>query len=80
MLSDKIDVRREIETTLAAKKSEQMVMSLMPARNHSAILRLTSPGFLGCTLWKSCSESCAMTVMSCNLRVFLLARKTDRRY
>ena len=31
MLSDKIEVKKEIEATLAAKKSEQMVMSIMPA-------------------------------------------------
>ena len=31
MLGDKIDVKKEIEATLAAKKSEQMIMSLMPA-------------------------------------------------
>ena len=30
MLGDKIDVKKEIEATLAAKKSEQMIMSLMP--------------------------------------------------
>lgn len=45
MLGDKIDVKREIETTLAAKKSEQMVMSLMPV-GIILYLRLTSPGFL----------------------------------
>ena len=31
MLGDKIDVKKEIESTLAAKKSEQMIMSLIPA-------------------------------------------------
>ena len=31
MLGDKIDVKKEIETTLAAKKSEQFIMSMMPA-------------------------------------------------
>ena len=31
MLGDKIEVKKEIEATLAAKKAEQMIMSLMPA-------------------------------------------------
>ena len=46
MLGDKIDVKKEIETTLAAKKAEQKVMSLMPA-GIILYLKLTSPGFLG---------------------------------
>lgn len=45
MLGDKIDVRKEIETTLSAKKAEQMIMSLMPA-GIILYLQLTSPGFL----------------------------------
>ena len=45
MLGDKIDVRQEIEATLAAKKSEQMIMSLMPV-GIIFYLRMTSPGFL----------------------------------
>lgn len=46
MLGDKIDVKKEIEATLAAKKSEQMIMSLMPA-GIILYLQMTSPGFLG---------------------------------
>ena len=45
MLGDKIDVKKEIEATLAAKKSEQMIMSLMPA-GIILYLQMTSPGFL----------------------------------
>lgn len=45
MLGDKIDVKKEIEATLAAKKSEQMVMSLMPM-GIILYLQMTSPGFL----------------------------------
>ena len=45
MLGDKIDVKKEIEATLAAKKSEQMIMSLMPA-GIIIYLQMTSPGFL----------------------------------
>ena len=52
MLGDKIDVKKEIEATLAAKKSEQMIMSLMPA-GIIVYLQMTSPGFLKCSLWKS---------------------------
>ncbi len=45
MLGDKIDVKKEIEATLAAKKSEQMIMSLMPV-GIILYLQMTSPGFL----------------------------------
>lgn len=45
MLGDKIDVKQEIEATLAAKKSEQMIMSLMPV-GIILYLQMTSPGFL----------------------------------
>ena len=45
MLGDKIDVQKEIEATLSAKKSEQTIMSLMPA-GIILYLQLTSPGFL----------------------------------
>ena len=45
MLSDKIDVKKEIQATLAAKKYEQTIMSLMPA-GIILYLRLASPGFL----------------------------------
>lgn len=45
MLGDKIDVKKEIEATLAAKKSEQMIMSAMPM-GIILYLKLTSPGFL----------------------------------
>lgn len=45
MMGDKIDVKKEIQATLAAKKSEQMIMSVMP---FAVILymQVTSPGFL----------------------------------
>lgn len=59
MLGDKIDVRKEIEATLAAKKAEQMVMSLMPA-GIILYLQLTSPGFLE-ILYGSVFGVCAMT-------------------
>lgn len=45
MISEKIDVYREIETILAAKKSEHLIMSLMPCA-IILYLHLTSPGLL----------------------------------
>ena len=59
MLGDKIDVKKEIETTLAAKKAEQMIMSLMPA-GIILYLRLSSPGFLS-VLYGNPFGICAMT-------------------
>ena len=44
-ISDKIDVKREIHATLAGKKYEQTIMSLMPV-GIILYLRLTSPGYL----------------------------------
>jgi len=60
MLGDKIDVKKEIEATLAAKKSEQMIMSLMPA-GIILYLQLASPGFLD-ILYGNPFGICAMTV------------------
>jgi tight adherence protein B len=45
MLGDKIDVKKEIEATLAAKKSEQFIMSMMPI-GIILYLKVASPGFL----------------------------------
>lgn len=45
MLGEKIEVQKEIEATLSAKKSEQMIMSIMPCA-MILYMRLTSPGFL----------------------------------
>lgn len=60
MLGDKIEVKKEIEATLAAKKSEQMVMSIMPA-GIICYLKLTSPGFMD-VLYGNLFGICAMTV------------------
>ena len=60
MLGDKIDVKKEIEATLAAKKSEQMIMSIMPA-GIILYLQLTSPRFLD-MLYGNLFGFCAMTV------------------
>jgi len=45
MVADKIDVYREIQTSITAKKAEQNIMSFMPA-GIILYLKLTSPGFL----------------------------------
>ena len=64
MLGDKIDVKKEIEATLAAKKSEQMIMSLMPV---GIILYLADDftGLLKCSLWKSL-WNCSNEYLSCS--------------
>ena len=45
IISDKIDVEREIETSLAAKKYEQRIMSVMPC-GIIIYMEAASPGFL----------------------------------
>ena len=74
MLGDKIDVRKEIETTLAAKKAEQMIMSLMPA-GIILYLKLTSPGFLS-VLYGNLFGMCAMTLC---LGIYVLSYWLGRR-
>ena len=44
-ISDKLDVEREIEASLAAKKYEQRIMSVMPCA-IILYMELTSPGYL----------------------------------
>ena len=60
MLGDKIDVKKEIDATIAAKKSEQTIMSLMPA-GIILYLQISSPGFLD-VLYGNPFGICAMTV------------------
>lgn len=74
MVGDKIDVKKEIEATLAAKKSEQMVMSLMPA-GIILYLQLTSPGFLS-VLYGNPFGIAAMTVC---LGIYMTAYWLGRR-
>ena len=45
IISDKSDVEREIETSLAAKKYEQRIMSVMPC-GIIIYMEAASPGFL----------------------------------
>lgn len=74
MLGDKIDVKREIETTLAAKKSEQAIMSLMPA-GIILYLQVTSPGFLS-VLYGNPFGICAMTIcLGIYMAAYWLGRK-----
>ena len=60
MLGDKTDVKKEIDATIAAKKSEQTIMSLMPA-GIILYLQISSPGFLD-VLYGNPFGICAMTV------------------
>ena len=60
MRGDKFDLKKQIHATLAAKKSEQMIMSLMPA-GIILYLQLASPGFLD-ILYGNPFGICAMTV------------------
>ena len=63
MLSDKIDVKKEIQATLAAKKYEQLIMSLMPA-GIILYLSLASPGFLN-VLYGNLAGAGVMSVCLC---------------
>ena len=74
MLGDKIDVKKEIEATLAAKKAEQMIMSLMPA-GIILYLQLTSPGFLE-VLYGNAFGVCAMSAC---LGIYVLSYWMGRR-
>lgn len=74
MLGDKIDVKQEIETTLAAKKSEQTIMSLMPV-GIILYLQLTSPDFLS-VLYGNAFGTVAMTVcLGIYMTAYWLGRK-----
>lgn len=59
-ISGKIDVEREIETAIAAKKYEQKIMSVMPAF-IILYMQLTSPGFLS-VMYTSAFGAIVMTV------------------
>ncbi len=59
MVGDKIDVQREIEALVAARKMEQTIMSIMPAA-IIVYLKLTSPGFLS-VLYGNLLGACMMT-------------------
>ncbi|MGI6069548.1 MAG: type II secretion system F family protein [Blautia sp.] len=68
MIGEKIDVKKEIQATLAAKKSEQFIMSMMP---FAIILymQVTSPGFLQ-ILYGNAFGAAAMTIC---LGIYFLA-------
>lgn len=74
MLGDKIDVKKEIEATLAAKKSEQMIMSLMPF-GIILYMQLTSPGFLAVLY----GNVFGVTAMTGCLAIYFLACWMGRR-
>ncbi len=74
MLGDKIDVKKEIEATLAAKKSEQLIMSIMPF-GIILYMQMTSPGFLQ-VLYGNLFGAAAMSVC---LGIYFLAYWMGRR-
>ncbi len=74
MLSDKIDVQKEIRTALAAKQYEQTIMSLMPA-GIIAYMQLSSPGYLD-PLYGNALGIVLMTVcLAVYVFAFFLGRK-----
>ena len=70
----KIEVTEEIEASLAARKSEQQIMSLMPCL-ILLYLRIASPGFLD-VLYGNVAGACVMT---CALAVYLLCIRAGNR-
>ena len=70
----KIEVTEEIEASLAARKSEQQIMSLMPCL-ILLYLRIASPGFLD-VLYGNVAGACVMT---CALAVYLLCVRAGNR-
>ena len=74
MVGDKIDVQQEIEASVAAKKREQTVMSLMPAA-IIVYLKVTSPGFMR-VLYGNIAGICVMTVcMAVYFGAWLLGKR-----
>ena len=67
-IGGKIDVEREIESTLAAKKMEQKIMTAMPC-GIILYMTLASPGFLD-VMYSSLFGTC---VMSCCLLAYAAA-------
>lgn len=67
-ISDKLDVEREIEASLAAKKYEQKIMSVMPCA-IIVYMQLTSPGYLDVLY----TTSLGMLVMTGCLAVYAAA-------
>ena len=60
IIEEKIDVKKEIDSLLSAKKMEHTFMSLMPA-GIILYMRLTSPGFLD-VLYHNIAGVCIMTI------------------
>lgn len=74
MVADKIDVHREIETSIASKKAEQNIMSIMPA-GIIMYIKLACPGFLD-KMYGNAFGVTAMTVcLIIYAAAFFLGRK-----
>lgn len=74
MLTDKIEVKKEIEATVAAKKMEQVIMSMMPF-GIILYMQLTSPGFLQVLY----GNAFGIVTMSLCLGIYFLAYWMGRR-
>ena len=74
IIEEKIDVKKEIDSLLSAKKMEHTFMSLMPA-GIILYMRLTSPGFLD-VLYHNIAGACIMTIC---LLIYLTAFFFGRR-
>ena len=68
-ISEKIDVKREINTVISAKKLEQNIMTLVPA-GIILYMRLTNGGMFG----KLYGNAFGIAVMSVCLGIFLAAK------
>ena len=63
IMEDKIDVKKEIDAMLAARKMEQNIMSFMPI-GIILYMRMTSPGFMD-MLYHNAAGVCIMTICLC---------------
>lgn len=74
IIEEKIDVKKEIDSLLSAKKMEHTFMSLMPA-GIIFYMRLTSPGFLD-VLYHNAAGVCIMTIcLLIYITAFLFGRR-----
>ena len=74
IMEDKIDVKKEIDAMLAARKMEQNMMSFMPV-GIILYMRLTSPGFMD-VLYHNAAGVCIMTIcLGCYAAAFIWGRR-----
>ena len=74
IMEDKIDVKKEIDAMLAARKMEQNIMSFMPV-GIILYMRLTSPGFMD-VLYHNAAGVCIITAgLGCYAGAFIWGRR-----